>query len=109
MNKDKLYKRDVFDGMRFMPGVTYEDKRLIHHVLDKAKKIVYLNSFGYTYYISDDGITSTRSFKTANGDYGVAIRTLLGRLIAPLSHWRISVRYSADCGQSRKLPCISRI
>lgn len=70
---DKLYKREIFDGIRFMPGVTYEDKRAMHHILDKAKKIVYLNSWGYTYFISNDGITSTRSFKTANGDYEAAI------------------------------------
>lgn len=70
---DKLYKREVFDNMRFKPGVTYEDKRLMHHILDNAGKIVYLNSYGYTYYISNDGITGTRSFKTATGDYEAAI------------------------------------
>lgn len=70
---DKLYKREVFENMRFMQGVTYEDKRLMHHILDNAKKIVYLNSYGYTYFISNDGITSTRGFKTANGDYEAAL------------------------------------
>ena len=53
----KLYTIEVFDGLRFIPGKTYEDEFLIHHILSKCYRIVMLKDKLYYHFERLDSIT----------------------------------------------------
>ncbi len=46
---NKLFRREVFDGIRFPEGMYYEDEYLMPYIFDRAKKIIYLDAQLYTY------------------------------------------------------------
>ena len=69
---NKLYRKELFDNLLFKPGAKYEDKLIMHHILDKAKRIAYINYYGYNYWINSEGITSSRDILTAEWDYRAA-------------------------------------
>lgn len=70
---NKLYRKKLFDHVRFMENVTYEDKRIMHHLMNEAGTIVYLNSWGYNYVLNDQGITRNRTLKTEIDDYNATL------------------------------------
>ena len=47
---DKIYKRELFDDIRFPYGKLYEDGFVTYKLLYKAKKIVYIEDILYYYY-----------------------------------------------------------
>ena len=46
---NKLYKKDIFNNLRFKVGVKHEDEFIIHRLLYKANKISYKNNKLYFY------------------------------------------------------------
>lgn len=53
---DKLYKREIFEDIRFPVGKTHEDIGTLYKLLDKAEKICHINRAGY-HYIQRNGST----------------------------------------------------
>lgn len=51
---DKLFRRTLFEQLRFREGIIFEDMELIYQLVDKAKKIVYSAEVKYNYVLSDD-------------------------------------------------------
>lgn len=54
---NKLYKKELFENLRFKEGKMYEDLFIIHRILDKASKIVYSNRPLYYYLIRYSSVT----------------------------------------------------
>ena len=51
---DKLYKKELFDGVRFPEGKLVEDRQMAHLILSKATRIVYNSASKYYFRISED-------------------------------------------------------
>lgn len=64
---DKLYKRDLFNGIRFPEGKIYEDLATIYKLFHKASKIVYNSQPKYYYRITPNSIMN-QSFNYKNMD-----------------------------------------
>lgn len=56
---NKIYKKSLFDNIKFPENLKYEDLNTIIKVFSKAKKIVKLDSYCYYYMISPKGETIT--------------------------------------------------
>jgi glycosyltransferase involved in cell wall biosynthesis len=54
----KMYKRALFDDVRFTCRVIYEDIDIMHKIFCRAKKIVYINSKMYAYVHRENSITT---------------------------------------------------
>ena len=65
---DKLYKAQLFEGIRFPEGKLFEDTGTTYKLVDKASKIVACCEPKYYYMISPDSIT-TSAFTMAKLDY----------------------------------------
>ena len=65
----KLYKREIFDTLRFRPGLIFEDADLMHQIYWKAEKIAYTPSkmYGYIHRTGSESIT-TRPFSMRDMD-----------------------------------------
>lgn len=53
----KLYKKELFDGIRFPKGNLYEDIAIIYQLFMRAKKVGYINYAGYFYLLRESGTT----------------------------------------------------
>lgn len=62
---NKLYKRELFDNLRFKVGFRYEDVRIMHKIFVRAEKVVSISAPQYFYYIRDDSITGQTKFENA--------------------------------------------
>lgn len=51
---DKLYKKKLFDGVRFPEGKLVEDRQMAHMILSKANRVVYNSASRYYFRISED-------------------------------------------------------
>lgn len=62
---EKFYKRKLWEGIRFIPGIVYaEDVAIVHKVYHNAHRIASLPIALYNYYINDSSLTTTyRPFK----------------------------------------------
>ena len=54
---NKLYKKNIFNNIRYPIGRIYEDAFIIHEILYNIKKITYIDSYLYYYYLSENSIT----------------------------------------------------
>ena len=61
----RLYKRELFDDVRFQIGKVYEDVYLSCDLLGKVNKICYINKPLYYYCIRDNSISRTFKISTA--------------------------------------------
>lgn len=52
-----LYKKSLFDNIRFPEGSNFEDIATTYKILDASKKIIVNNKILYYYFINNDGIT----------------------------------------------------
>lgn len=52
-----LYKKTLFDNIRFPEGSNFEDIATTYKILDASKKIIVNNKTLYYYFINNDGIT----------------------------------------------------
>ncbi len=53
----KLYKAELFDGVRYPEGRNYEDVATTYYLFDKAQKIIKIPDYLYYYLIREDGIS----------------------------------------------------
>lgn len=51
---DKLYKKKLFDGMRFPEGSLVEDRQMAYKILSRADRIVYNSASKYYFRMSED-------------------------------------------------------
>lgn len=64
----KLYKREMFDGLRFKEGIIHEDTHFVTLLIQKTKRALYLDSKLYYYVIHENSIiTSPFSRKKLDG------------------------------------------
>ena len=47
---NKIYKKDIFENLRFTEGIVYEDVRIMYKIFDRIKKSGYLKKSLYYYY-----------------------------------------------------------
>lgn len=64
---NKLYKKNLFSGLRFPIGITYEDFALIPQVMYKASRIAYTHAVLYHYYVNLNSIIMSK-INTTNYD-----------------------------------------
>lgn len=55
----KLYKKELFDNIRFPVGRTYEDAAVLYRVLDRSRRVVITNKISYYYLNRDTSIMHT--------------------------------------------------
>lgn len=65
---DKLYKRELFDDIRFPVGKLYEDTGTIYRIIDKAVRIVSCCNVKYYYVLAEQSITNS-AFTEKKLDY----------------------------------------
>lgn len=53
---NKLYDKSLFNSIRFKEGKLHEDEFIAHEILDKANKVIYIESDLYYYYQREDSI-----------------------------------------------------
>ena len=51
---DKLYKKELFDGIRFPEGRLVEDRQMAHEIISRAGKLVYNSASKYYFRVSED-------------------------------------------------------
>ena len=56
---NKLYRREMFDGVLFPEGMNYEDVAVMHRVVDKAKTVATISEVKYQYRVRTASITKT--------------------------------------------------
>lgn len=69
---NKLYKRELFDDLRYPVGKQHEDEFLIHHLVFKCQKIVCIEQSLYFYVQRPDSIMGQKQ-KLKMMDYGDAL------------------------------------
>jgi len=57
---NKLYRRELFEGIRYPDGKNYEDQFVTYQLVLKAKKIAVTGWRGYCYVINPDSITNRK-------------------------------------------------
>lgn len=60
---NKLFKREIFDGVVFPEGVIYEGTIMVHQLFLKAKKIIFLPDAKYYYQIYNNSYVHTKTLK----------------------------------------------
>lgn len=58
---DKLYKTELFDGIRYPVGEINEDEAIVLHLLDRCRRVCYTNQIFYHYMRREGGNTITTS------------------------------------------------
>lgn len=53
---NKIYRRDLFDGVRYKEGIIYEDSEIIIRLLKKAKAALFIKEYKYNYRIRQGSI-----------------------------------------------------
>lgn len=60
---NKLFKKELFDGVEFPEGVIYEGTIMVHRLFLKAKKILFLPESKYYYQIYNASYVHTKTLK----------------------------------------------
>lgn len=66
---NKLYKKDIFNEIKFPVNRIHQDEFIIHHVIDAADKLVYTNSPQYVYVRHEESVMRTQSSSTFYDGY----------------------------------------
>lgn len=61
-----LFKKELFNNIKFKPDVLYEDMDVIYKIIDKAKRITYYNTPVYVYRIKKENSIMRSSFSEKN-------------------------------------------
>lgn len=72
----KLYKKDLFDNIRYPKGIVFEDLPTTYRLFLKAKKIVFQNIQSYYYLIRSNSIEGA-SFTPSKLDSGMQLITMM--------------------------------
>lgn len=62
---NKLFRRDIFDGVVFPEGRIYEGTAMIYKLIEKTDKLVSLGDPKYYYYSNEGSYIYTKTFKNA--------------------------------------------
>ena len=65
----KLYKKDLFNEIRFPKGRVYEDTAIMYKIIDNAKKIAFGNKCCYYYVARKGSISKQAEFNKNEQDY----------------------------------------
>ena len=68
---NKLFKKEIFDNIRFPEGMVFEGTNMMHLVLENAKKVVLLPQPKYYYVDTDESIVNIKNIKN-KCDYELA-------------------------------------
>lgn len=71
---NKLYKKELWDNIRFPVGYIHEDEAVIHHILIKCKKVVTVKQKLYYYRQIINSITHTKNAKRTDWYFALADR-----------------------------------
>ena len=66
---NKLYKKTLFDEIRFPENRIHQDEFIIHRVIDAADKLVYTNSLQYVYVRHKESVMQTQNSSTFYDGY----------------------------------------
>lgn len=69
---DKLYRKEIFNSLRFPIGKLHEDAFTFHHIIEKCGKISYIRDRLY-YYRIREGSIMTKKFDVRRLDFGDAL------------------------------------
>lgn len=69
---NKLYKREIFKDLRYKHGIIHEDEYIIHRILYKCEKVVYIKSPLY-FYMQRDGSIMQKRTQITRIDYLLAL------------------------------------
>ncbi len=72
----KLYKRSLFEKVRFVPGIYFEDLVFSPEIMDQASRLVMLKDKLYYYLQRGDSITGTKLTPRKINDYMILIRKI---------------------------------
>ena len=106
---DKLFKKELFNGIRFPKGKKYEDIPVIYKLFLKANNISLVDTELYGYYLRDDSITGNYNIET-NKDFIEAVNKRYDELVnineysnyAKLNRVNSVLRYYLDIVKFRK-------
>lgn len=59
----RLYKKELWNGIRFPKGKIHEDEFVVHKILERCKYVSYLNKPLYYYVVNPNSITGSYSVK----------------------------------------------
>ena len=62
----RLYKKEVFDGLRFPEGVLHEDTYILGDFINRSEIMVFGPVVGYYYVSNDNSLVNTASIKRLN-------------------------------------------
>lgn len=71
---NKIYKRELLEGIEFPEGKAFEDVFVQHLIQSKSQKTVFLNSALYGYRYNNAGITHAKQYKPHMMDFVEACR-----------------------------------
>lgn len=66
---NKLYKKDIFNEIKFPVNRIHQDEFIIHHVINAADKLVYTNSPQYVYVRHEESVMRTQNSSTFYDGY----------------------------------------
>ena len=69
---DKLWRRELFAGIRFPEGRTYEDIAVLHRPFERAAGVICVPRAFYHYVQRPDGITGTKTLENRINHYRAA-------------------------------------
>lgn len=58
---NKLYKKELFDGIRYPEGRIHEDEATTYRLFDRAEKCVHVDNALYGYFVGSGGTSITRN------------------------------------------------
>lgn len=109
---NKLYRREIFDDIRFTEGMTFEDEMILHHIYGKVDKISCVRQNLY-YYVQRMGSKMKESYTPAKMDVLIAymdrIRFMQQNHFFEEEIFRVNLklidffRYSAVNGRKNKI------
>ena len=83
---NKLYKKDIFNTIKFIPNRMYEDIAIMYQLIDKAQKIVYTDAIKYFHNTNNEkSITHTITEKSIN-DYILSTNEKYNYIIKEYKH-----------------------
>lgn len=88
---NKLYKKELFNNLRYKEGIIHEDEYMVHKVLYAAKKINYIHEKLYFYMQRDGSIMNNRT-DINRIDYWFALSDRI-RLFNKIGLKRLQYRY----------------
>ena len=105
---NKMFRRNLFDGIRLPLGKYYEDIYSMHKVFDRAKKVVCISEPLYLYRIHGQSISHSTEFNAKIMDYAYACQTEWNYVKANRSKYTdmATAKYANAINQLSKKPSI---